>query len=149
MKKLIFSLVLLTFLIACSNQSDKASVDLIQNSATANNPETESPSASFQFEQNIYDFGTITDGDVVNHRFVFKNSGDVDLIIANASASCGCTVPDWPRNPIKKGDTASINVTFNSNGKSGLVEKSITITANTRPTQTMLVIKGTVNTKQN
>lgn len=99
------------------------------------------------FEKKVYDFGTITEGEVVEHTFKFTNTGDTDLIISNASASCGCTIPDWPKEPIAPGKQGKIKVKFNSNGKKDMITKDITILANTDPVKTILQIKVFVEKK--
>ena len=103
------------------------------------------------FEKKVHDFGTITEGEVVEHTFKFTNTGDTDLIISNASASCGCTIPDWPKEPILPGENGEIKVKFDSKGKGakgGKKErKNVTIFANTNPGQTKIFIAGTVEKK--
>jgi len=99
------------------------------------------------FEKKVHDFGTITEGEVVEHTFKFTNTGDTDLIISNASASCGCTIPDWPKEPIAPGKQGKIKVKFNSNGKKDMITKDITILANTDPVKTILQIKVFVEKK--
>ena len=84
-------------------------------------------------------------GESVAHSFIFKNEGDTPLIISNAKGSCGCTVPEWPRFPISPGDSNSIKVIFNSKGKKGLQNKSVTLTTNMYPNSTVLKVKGFVN----
>ncbi len=100
--------------------------------------------ASFQFEELEYDFGTIKEGDKVEHIFKFKNNSSNPLIIENARGSCGCTVPEWSRSPIAPGETSEIKVVFNSKGKKGANTKTITITANTIPANTVLRIMANV-----
>src|SRR4051812_7282901 len=70
--------------------------------------------ADFKFDVDEYNFGTIKQGESVNYDFNFTNVGKDPLIITEAHGSCGCTVPQWPKDPIKKGDKAQIKVTFNS-----------------------------------
>src|SRR5215467_5010603 len=70
----------------------------------------------FKFEEEEYNFGTIKQGESMTHLFSFTNVGKEPLIISSASGSCGCTVPEWPKEPVKKGDKATIKVTFNSAG---------------------------------
>lgn len=101
--------------------------------------------ASFKFDNEEWDFGTIDQGDVVEHSFTFTNNGTEPLIISNAKGSCGCTVPVWPREPIAVGETGTINVKFNSKGKKNKQHKRVTLTANTTPNQTILRVKGEVN----
>ncbi len=102
------------------------------------------PLPSFEFTQEEHDFGTITEGDIVDHVFTFANNGDAPLIISSATASCGCTVPQWPREPIPVGATGEIKVQFNSRKKPGIQNKTVTITANTYPKTSRLKIKANV-----
>ncbi len=101
----------------------------------------------FQFAEETHDFGTIKEGEVVEHTFKFKNVGDAPLIIQNATASCGCTVPDPPKEPILPGKENEIKVKFDSQNKPGMQNKTITITANTEPSVTRLYIKSNVTPK--
>lgn len=122
---------------------DKPNVD-----PTANQYPAESPSpdklAVIAFEKTKHDFGRINEGEKVNTVFKFKNSGKVALVIAKAQGSCGCTVPSWPQQPIKPGESGEIHVTFDSHGKVGQNEKTVTVTANTFPASTILSIQSTV-----
>jgi hypothetical protein len=103
------------------------------------------PDAPFiAFTETEFDFGTIKDGDVINHTFKFTNSGKTPLIIQNATAPCGCTVPQWPKEPIAPGASGEINVQFNSRGKSGQQNKVVTIVANTEPVESHVTVKGNV-----
>ena len=103
------------------------------------------PLPTFKFSEESFDFGTITEGDVVDHVFSFVNEGDAPLIISSATASCGCTVPVWPKAPIAPGEQAEIKVQFNSRSKPGVQNKTVTVTANTYPKVTRLKIKANVN----
>ncbi|MBF9253188.1 DUF1573 domain-containing protein [Pontibacter sp. 172403-2] len=96
------------------------------------------------FENPEYDFGTIKQGEVIEHVFTFTNTGKSPLIIENASASCGCTVPEPPTEPIAPGETGSINVKFNSAGKMGQQYPTVTVRANTQPNLTKISMKGVV-----
>ena len=99
------------------------------------------------FSQSKWDFGTITEGERVEHTFKFVNDGKSDLVISSATASCGCTIPSPPREPIAPGEESDIKVEFNSTGKSDMVTKDITILANTNPVKTVLQIKVFVKKK--
>ncbi len=94
-----------------------------------------------------YDFGTIQEGDVVEHTFNFKNDGELPLIINNITSSCGCTTPEWPREPIDPAQTSSIKVRFDSKNKSGPQVKTITVYANTDPAYSEIKLRGIVNTE--
>ena len=86
-------------------------------------------SAKFTFTSDggtVWDFKTIQQGDEPEHTFTFKNTGSEPMIISNAKGSCGCTVPSWPKEPIAPGDEGEINVKFNSKGKKGSQNKTVT-----------------------
>jgi len=101
----------------------------------------------FKFKESTYDFGTITEGDVVEHTFKFTNTGEAPLVIQSASASCGCTVPSYPRTPVAPGETGEIQVKFDSSNKPGIQNKTVSLTANTDPSITRLTIKSNVAAK--
>lgn len=85
---------------------------------------------TMEAEHDTYDFGKITQGDVVKHKFIIKNTGENNLVLENVKPSCGCTAIEWPREPIAPGATAEIEAQFNSTGKIGAQHKNITITYN-------------------
>jgi hypothetical protein len=101
-------------------------------------------SAVFKFDVEEVNFGTITQGDTVHKSFAFMNAGKQPLIITEAHGSCGCTQPKFAKDPIKKGEKSTIEVTFNSTGKMGVQDKTITITSNAKGGQKVLHLKGTV-----
>ena len=115
------------------------------NTTQANTQQADpnAPTTTMSFAESVYDFGTVEKGGKVNHTYTFTNTGDEPLIITNAKASCGCTVPTWPKEPIAPGETGEIPVVFSGKAK-GPQNKTVTITANTNPPQTRLTIKGTV-----
>lgn len=96
------------------------------------------------FDQMDYNFGVIKQGESVTNIFTFTNSGNEPIVITNAAGSCGCTVPEWPKEPIMKGQKGSIKVTFNSAGKSGYNDKTVTITSNAKTNPIVLHVKGTI-----
>ncbi|MBS1765052.1 MAG: DUF1573 domain-containing protein [Bacteroidetes bacterium] len=100
--------------------------------------------AEFKFENLEYNYGTIKQGDKVEYTFNFTNTGKEPLIITSAQGSCGCTVPEWPKEPIKKGENGKIHVTFNSAGKMGLQDKTVTINSNAKTNPVVLHIKGNI-----
>ncbi len=89
-----------------------------------------SAKAQINFEQSRYNFGTIKQGDKINYAFKFTNTGKKDLVIDNATATCGCTQPGFPFLPIPPGKTGEITVTYNSTGKLGPQKPTITVTSN-------------------
>lgn len=100
--------------------------------------------ANIVFAENTFDFGTLEEGEKVEHLFKFKNTGSNPLTITNAAGSCGCTVPEWPKEPIAPGGSGEIKVSFDSKGKKGKQSKTVTITANTIPSNTILTINSDV-----
>ena len=78
----------------------------------------------------FHDFGTIKEGEKVSHKYHFKNTGDAPLLIANVVASCGCTIPSYPKEPILPGQEGDIEVLFNSRNKKGMQNKSVMIYSN-------------------
>jgi|TARA_Y100000768_G_scaffold173601_2_gene129974 hypothetical protein len=99
----------------------------------------------FTFDQEEHNFGQIRDGDVVSHTFRFTNTGEAPLIISKATAACGCTVPQWPKQPIPAGGSGEIQVQFDSSNKPGMQNKVVTITANTESKVKKLLIRAQVN----
>ncbi|MBL7920611.1 MAG: DUF1573 domain-containing protein [Bacteroidia bacterium] len=141
MKKILIAAFIIS-LFSCNNKEQDGTVgsDVVNNSASANG-KTDADMPEIKFEEEEFDFGKITQGEIVSHAFTFKNTGSKNLIISGASGSCGCTVPQWPKEPIKAGETNKINVVFNSEGKSGLQDKTITIITNCEPATRVIRIK--------
>jgi hypothetical protein len=117
-------------------------------SNASNATRADGPLPVINFSQTDFDFGTIDEGDVVEHVFEFTNSGKAPLVIQKATATCGCTVPQWPREPIPVGGNGEIRVKFDSKNRQNLQTKYVTITANTQPEQTRLKISGRVLAKK-
>ena len=105
-------------------------------------------STTVQLIDSVFDFGTITEGEKVEFNYRFKNSGSNPLIIFNANASCGCTIPEKPEKPIMPGEEGVIKVVFNSSGKKDHQTKDINVNANTSPEFPVLKLTGTVKEKQ-
>lgn len=127
--------------IACNN--NKTATDASQKDTLA--VQTDSTSAAaITFEQTTYDFGQVNEGEKVSYQFKFKNTGKSPLIISNAMASCGCTVPDYPKTPVAPGQDGLISVVFNSANQSGKQNKIITISSNAVPPITEVYLTGEV-----
>ena len=103
------------------------------------------PTTTMVFDAYEHDFGTMDEGDAVTHIFSFTNTGNEPLILDKCKGSCGCTVPQCPKEPIAPGASGEIEVKFNSKGKKNNQTKTVTINANTDPGQTILKIKAFVN----
>ncbi len=145
----------------CRNNAEKRIADLEghltevkkDSSATAQMPtpvadeKPEGPLPVMEFATKDHDFGTIKEGDIVEYTYAFKNTGEAPLIIQGAQGSCGCTVPDWSKEPVPVGGTGYVKAKFDSHGKKDLQNKTVTVTANTFPKQTELRFKAMVNAK--
>ena len=160
MNRLFFiSLSLTLCIIACQNASDKIENSKTNNATTqktTNSSNTNSVNAQiidnggqaeFSWTNEggqVWDFGTIKQGDSPEFTFTFINDGSEPMIISNAKGSCGCTVPSWPKEPIPPKGTGEINVKFNSKNKKGTQNKTVTLTANTTPPNTKLRVTGNI-----
>lgn len=100
--------------------------------------------ANISFESEKFNFGEIEEGPKVTHEFTFTNTGKEPLVLSNVKASCGCTTPDWPKEPILPGEEGTILVTYNTAKRVGPFNKSITITANIAESTKVIYITGTV-----
>ncbi|MFM7233794.1 MAG: DUF1573 domain-containing protein [Flavobacteriales bacterium] len=103
------------------------------------------PKTVMTIDKEEHDFGTIKQGDQVECSFKITNSGTEPLIVEEAHGSCGCTVPDYPKDPIPVGESRDMKVKFNSTGKKGKQAKTVTITANTEPIQKIVTIRAEVD----
>jgi hypothetical protein len=99
--------------------------------------------ASIEFETTDHDFGTIAEGGDGTYEFIFKNTGKEPLVLSNVRSSCGCTVPEWPKEPILKGDKGKIKVSYNTR-ITGSFSKSITVYSNAAEAPVVLIIKGKI-----
>ncbi len=106
------------------------------------------PTTTIKYDETVYDFGVADEGTIVKHVYKFTNTGKEPLIISNAKGSCGCTVPQWPKQPIPPGGRGEIAVEFDTKGKPGRQTKHVTVIANTTPTETHLEITGEVRGKE-
>lgn len=136
--------LLFTLLVGCKSDGNKVNTDLVNNPNTASGKADKDQLPKFEFKEKEHNFGKIMQGEKVSYSFRFKNAGKSDLIISNAKASCGCTVPEYPKKPLKPGEEGSILVTFNTGNRKGMQNKSVTVTANTQPNHIVLRIKAKV-----
>jgi hypothetical protein len=141
MKKIFWLFILNLTFTACSQNSSQEKTEIV-----AVDPE-KAPVMSFEKES--YDFGQINEGESVVYDFKFTNTGKGPLIVSNASATCGCTVPDYPKEPINPGESGNIHVVFNSTGKPGMQNKVVTLNVNTvAGTQELHLIGNVIPKKQ-
>lgn len=135
MKKALLSLSFLAF----TAFSTMAQTEAIQ---------VENPNApEIVFETEVINYGNIEKGANGVREFKFTNTGKSPLIISNARGSCGCTVPTWPKEPIKPGESSVIKVKYDTN-RPGPINKSVTITSNAKTPTKVLRIKGNIEIAQ-
>ena len=140
MKKIFIAVALLATLVSCTNNESK-------NEDVENTTEVVSATEDLgiiEFENPVFEFGTVKEGAVVDHVFKFKNTGKAPVILAQVSASCGCTTPDYTKDPILPGKEGEIKVSFNSQGQVGLQQKIVTIASNAETPAMTVQLKGTV-----
>ena len=115
-----------------------------QGGTTAVSETKANPNApEITFEASTHDFGTLKKGDECSYEFKFTNTGKEPLIISNCQASCGCTTPACPKEPIGPGSSGVIKVKYDSN-RVGVFTKTVTVTSNAKTPSVSLMIKGTV-----
>jgi hypothetical protein len=148
-KFLVLVLITASFLTSCKDATNITAKIKKENlvNAKSRDSEIKKGAASISFDKKEYDFGTVNEGDIVETSYLVTNSGKTDLVITNAKASCGCTVPIWPKNPIKPGATGEVKVKFNTSGKPNRQQKTITLTTNTESGREVLTLKGSVTPK--
>ena len=139
---IVFILILLA---SCgNNEKQNITTDLVKNPLTADKNAKEVAMPRIELDTDVYDFTEITQGESVSAEFALKNIGDAPLLIRSAKGSCGCTVPQWPKEPVLEGEKTIIRVTFNSVGKKGNQNKTVTLVTNAIPSTKVLTIKGNV-----
>lgn len=97
-----------------------------------------------KFAETSHKFGIVEEGGQVNHKFFFENSGKGDLFITEATATCGCTVPSYPKTPIRTGETSYIRISFNTKAKTGAQKPVVTVYTNARKEPFKLYLEGEV-----
>jgi hypothetical protein len=148
MKKLVLIMTAAVAMAVTScNESASAKIDEANLTAAAERDAVKQDYPVMTFEEPEYDFGTVSEGTVVEHEYVFKNTGSAALVIVNAKGSCGCTVPTWTKEPVQPGDEGTMLVKFNTSGKPDAQTKTVTIKTNTESGQETIRIKGFVTGK--
>ncbi len=141
----IISLFISFGLVGChSKDTHQLPADIIYNPNTAEGTSTMDMLPVITFDTEEHDFGQIIEGEVVTYAFKFKNTGKSDLLISSVSTSCGCTVSKYDREPVKPGEPGILQVTFDSKGRKGFQNKTITVLSNTQPNSHILHIKAKV-----
>lgn len=147
-KTLAFTLLLLSLLLAAAcadtQKNGDIDVDLINNPNSAQGYDQSARVPKITFDSDLHDFGRITAGESISYSFHFRNTGDADLVLSGCSATCGCTVADYPRGRIAPGKEGYVTVTFNSQGKTGQQYQEVTVTSNAQPGRNILKITAQV-----
>ena len=115
-----------------------------RNSLTAGNLDQ---AGKFAFVSETHDFGEVPEGPTAEYDFEFTNTGKEPIVISKAQGSCGCTVPDWPKEPILPGKKGKIHVSYNTIGRPGPIQKDVYVTSNAQQSMMVLHIKGTVKAR--
>ncbi|ARV05416.1 hypothetical protein BTO04_01340 [Polaribacter sp. SA4-10] len=143
--------ILLAFIVSvigftsCKDANPSAKINKENlNKAISRDVEIKKGTALISLDKKEYDFGTVDEGVIVETVFNVTNIGETDLVITKAVGSCGCTVPVWPKDPIKPGETGEIAVKFNTSGKPNRQLKTVTLTTNTEAGREVLTLKGSV-----
>lgn len=132
-----------------SFRKDGISTDMVNNPRTADSrPVDLANMPTLDFQDTLHYFGKIKEGEKVSHEFQFTNNGKTPLLIGSATASCGCTVPEYPKDPVAPGGSGKMKVIFNSTNKSGHVEKLVTVSDNTAKGIHILIIQADIESKK-
>ena len=138
------SFIVCCFVLAsCLNTTDKEKIGMEAHGSLENKPDS-SKLTTIQWLDSAQSLGSIAEGQVVKIKYRFKNSGNKPLVIERVQPGCGCTVADYPKQPIAPGSESEILAEFNSKGKEGLQKKNITVFANTAEYSTTLWFEVTI-----
>ena len=133
----------LVFATSCKeNAALKIDDETAKQAEIAHSESTKNP--VIKFESMEHDFGTIKQGDKVEHIYKFTNEGEGELIISQVKPSCGCTAPEWTKTPVAPGESGEIKVVFDSNGKSGKQRKTVNVHSNTEGGTDILKFTATI-----
>src|SRR5664279_2157547 len=141
MNRLIICVCITSVFFSCDIRKTRTKGDAMVSNTTAQFTD----STKVQLIDSAYNFGNVSDGEKVEYSYRFQNTGKHPLIVSSAVASCGCTVPEKPEEPIKPGETGFLKVVFNSKGRVGEVHKEITVTSNAYPRFPVLQLTGPVS----
>jgi len=131
----------LGLLFACNGQNGS---DLTKGDLEQANQQGVDLQADIVFDTLVHDFGTIIEGEMVVCYFDYENRGEGELLIASVAATCGCTTPDWSKEPLNPGEKGQLKVVFDTRGRSGSQLKGVTVVSNSLTPNTKLTIKANV-----
>jgi hypothetical protein len=136
-RKLLLFILPVIFLVSCMQGSGKKRQDSAVNDKTTGTSE-------ILFTEYEHDFGKVKEGTKVRYTFHFTNKGEGDLVIESATTTCGCTVPHYSKKPIPDGAEGTLEVVFDTSGKTGIQTKTITVRSNAKTPVVLLKIKAEV-----
>lgn len=136
--KSFFICAALAMLVSCGNSGnkDEQSTDTLANETAKG--------GKIEFEESVFDFGEVKEGEVIDHVYTYTNTGTVPVILSQVSASCGCTTPSYTQTPVLPGKSGEVKVSFDSNGQVGKQQKIVTIVSNADDRVTTIQLKGEV-----
>jgi len=144
------SLSILVFALSCKGNSNSGKEkkskfhDIIHNPSTADETKKDNDVPVLTVPETQFIFGKVKQGETVSHKFEIANTGRSNLVILDSKSSCGCTVSEFPTEPLPPQAKSYVKVTFDTKGKSGMQEKKVSIFSNTIPNETIFVVKGEV-----
>lgn len=147
MQKISFILIIVfgITILGCNNDTNKKlDADIVSNSKSATGEMKVYEAPKMTFKKIEHDFGKVIQGEYVRYSYKYTNTGKSDLLISKVSTSCGCTVPTYSKSPIAPGESSLIEVIFDTRGRKGIQNKTITVLANTLPNKTVLRLKANV-----
>lgn len=144
MKRIIYTILVSFALLSCETNDNKINSSLVNNPVTADGIKKGTTAPAIEFEKTEHDFGKILQGEQVTYTFKFKNVGNAPLIITDIEKTCGCTSPEFTKEPLKPGESGKITITYDSKGHKGFQNKRLIVKANTNPSETILRIKAQV-----
>lgn len=145
MRYILFIHIILLFLVGCRpKDTSNLPADIVRNPNTARGQPDPAAMPELSFDRTEHDFGRIIQGEVVTYTFKFTNTGKDDLIISSVSTSCGCTISKYTDQPVEPGKQGTVQVTFDSKGRKGFQNKSVTVLSNAQPNRHTLQIKARV-----
>lgn len=147
MKRILFICTLMAAMVSCKQgvSNGDIDVDLIKNPNSAEGYNVSQPMPKMVFDSEMHDFGRISQGESISYSFHFTNQGNSDLVISGCTASCGCTVADYPRGRIAPGGEGYVTITFNSRGKMGQQYQEVTVSSNAQPSKIVLKVVSQVS----
>ncbi|PVH24618.1 DUF1573 domain-containing protein [Sphingobacterium corticibacter] len=136
----------LLLLVACNNAGNTSNTSATDSTSSSTEvAKANTGNGEVSFAEEAFDFGQITDGEVVDHTFKFKNTGTEPVIISRVSTSCGCTTPEYTSTPVAPNGEGEVKVRFDSHGQSGKQQKIITVVSNAKNNIQTIQLKGEVS----